>query len=86
MKVESITSEQEEKGDVMKGKKPLRNRNGKDLLRECDYRQHVEIYGEKVPSIFAAASPQDLSSRNESPEVSNRAKDVDMGFNNNGLK
>lgn len=72
----------------MKGKKPLKNRNGRDFLNESDYREHLEVYGEKTSSIFAAISPNFSSQSNQENKNLNdgKAKDIDMGYTNKGLR
>jgi hypothetical protein len=72
----------------VKGKKPLKNWNGRDFLSESEYREHLEIYGEKVASIFSAISPEYSAGENTGGSNLNdgKAKDTDMGFSNSGLR
>lgn len=93
----NITSLQEEKspkagkGDVMKGRKPLKNRNGRELLSTAEYREHLELYGDRISSIFAGISPKSAgtaasSGSSESSLNYSKVKDIDIGLTNNGLR
>lgn len=75
----------------MKGRQKLEDRYGRDSLNPEEYEYNLEVYGEMIPSVFSWMTPEEQRKRVQEiqdmlEKKDGKARDVDLGFKNLGLK
>lgn len=75
----------------MKGRQKLEDRYGRDSLNSEEYEYNLEVYGEMIPSVFSWMTPEEQRKRVQEiqdmlEKKDGKARDVDLGFKNLGLK